>query len=380
VTSRERVLCALRHQEADRVPTGENQVDGRLAEAILGRPTLSTHGWEEQNALWNGKRDEIARDYGATTVALAQTLEWDYVRVPAVYPRADSHRPVMTGPSSWIGEDGIEMTFNPDHGSIIMPARYPEMTTGDLPDPDERFAVDASQLEAVRYVVDQLGKTHFVVGRLPIDGTFPWEDSVGLEEFLARMITDPRFVDRAVDAFVSRSLAWIAAMLDAGVDAVMPTDDYCDNRGPVMGRDLFRRFILPGIRRQVEATHAGGGIFIKHTDGNTWEILDDLVEAGVDAWHGIQPAIGMDLGLLKRRFGQTLCFFGGVDCDTLIRADAEAARHEVRDALRKAAPGGGLVVTCSNVLQPGVKLENYMAVRDEIRVHGTYPIRLREEE
>jgi uroporphyrinogen decarboxylase len=374
MTSRERVLCALRHKEGDRVPTGENQVDGKLAEAILGRPTLATSGWKELNALWDGKRDEIVQDYGATIVALAEALDWDYVRVPAVYPRADHHRPAMTGPSSWIGENGIEMTFNPDHGSIILPARYPEMATGDLPDPDERFVVNESQLEAVRYVVQQLGQTHFVVGRLPLDGTFPWEETVGLEEFLTRMITEPAFVERAVDAYVGRSLAWIDAMFDAGVHAVMSTDDYCDNRGPVMGRDLFLRFVLPGIRRQVEATHARGGVFVKHTDGNTWNILRDLIEAGVDAWHGIQPAIGMDLGALKQRFGRSLCFFGGVDCDTLVRADTEAARQEARQAIRGAAPGGGLVVTCSNVLQPGVKLENYMAVRDEIRLHGTYPI------
>jgi len=376
VTSKERVLSALSHREADRVPTGENQVDGILAEAVLGHPTLYSHGWEELAALWGGRRDEIVRDYGTALVGLAKALEWDYIRVPAVYPRGDYHPPAMTSPSSWITDDGMEMTFNPDHGSIILPVRYPEMTAGDLPDPKEPVTIDPSRLEAVRRVVAELGATHFVVGRLPVDGTFPWEETVGLEEFLARMITDPEFVHRAINAYVNRSLAWIAAMLEAGVDAVMTVDDYCDNRGPTMGRALFRTFILPGIRRQCEATHAQGGIFIKHTDGNTWEILEDLIEAGVDAWHGIQPGIGMDLGLLKRRCGHRLCFFGGVDCDTLIRADVEAVRKEVRDALQQAAPGGGLVLTTSNVLQPGVTLDAYMAMRDEIRKHGAYPIRL----
>ncbi|MCX7037815.1 MAG: hypothetical protein NT005_01560 [Spirochaetes bacterium] len=376
MTSKERVQFALSHREADRVPTGENQVDGRLAESVLGHPTLYTHGWEELAALWSGRRDEVVKDYGTALVGLVKALEWDYVRVPAVYPRGNYHPPAMTGPSSWIAADGIEMTFHPDHGSIILPVRYPQMTTRDLPDPMEPLTIDPSQLEAVRQVVAELGATHFIVGRLPVDGTFPWEETVGLEEFLARMITDPQFVRRAVDAYVNHSLAWIAAMLEAGVDAVMTADDYCDNRGPIMGKNLFRALILPGIRRQCEATHAQGGIFIKHTDGNTWDILEDLVEVGVDAWHGIQPAIGMNLGLLKQRFGRRLCFFGGVDCDTLIRADAEAVRKEVRDALQQAAPGGGLVLTTSNVLQPGVSLDTYMAMREELRARGTYPIRL----
>ena len=42
---RERVLAALSHREADRVPTGENQVDGKLVEEILGRPGLCNAGW-----------------------------------------------------------------------------------------------------------------------------------------------------------------------------------------------------------------------------------------------------------------------------------------------------------------------------------------------
>jgi len=236
-------------------------VDGRLAEAILGHPTLYNRGWEELNALWSGRRDEVVWDYCEAQVGLARALEWDYLRVPAVFPRGDYRPPRMTGRTSWIDEGGLEMHLNPDYGSIILPLRYPEMSVEDLLEPEEPVTIDTSQLEAVRHVVGELGATHFVVGRLPVDGTFPWE----------------------------------------------------------------------------------------HT-------------------------VGMDLRLLKLRYGDKLCFFGGVDCDTLIAADAEGVRQEVRYALRNAAPGGDLVVTSSNVLQPGMKLENYLAMRDELRKHGAYPI------
>ena len=36
---------------------------------------------------------------------------------------------------------------------------------------------------------------------------------------------------------------------------------------------------------------------------------------------------------------------------------------------------GGLVLTTSNVLQPGTRLENYIAMREAIREYGAYPIR-----
>jgi len=372
---KQRVRAALRHEEPDHVPTGENAVDYELVERILGRPTLYNARWREQQALWDGRRDEIARDYGETHVALARALEWDYVRVPVVPRRQEYRRPVMVGPYAWLDEKGRTVEYQPDSGSVSLPAVDPEMTIDDLPDPAAPFAVDESELEAVRHVVRELGRTHFIIGRSPIDGTFPWQQTVGMDEFLMRMITDPFFVQRAIAVYVERSIAYISAMLDAGCDAIMTTDDYSDNRGPIMGAARFRRFIAPGLERQAAAIHARGGYFIKHTDGNVWSILDAFIEAKVDGWHGIQPSIGMDLRQLKERYGEKLCFFGGVNCETLVAGAPEEARAEVRYAIRHAAPGGGLVITSGNVLQPGTKLENYLAARQAVREWGQYPVR-----
>jgi len=370
------VITALQHVEPDRVPTGENAVDYELVERILGHPTLYNARWRERCALWDGRRAEIVADYGSAHVELVRALEWDYVRVPIVPPNREYQRPVMTGPYSWLDESGHEMQYHPDTGNIAVRVDTTDMTIDDLPDPEEPFSVDPSELEAIRHVVDELGDTHFIIGRSAVDGTFPFQQTVGMEDLLVRMITDPEFVRRAIDAYVSRSIAYIEAMLDAGCDAVMTTDDYSDNRGPIMGPERFREFILPGLIRQSEAIHARGGYFIKHTDGNVWSILDALVEAEIDGWHGIQPSIGMDLRLLEERYGDKLCFFGGVNCETLVAGTPEEARAEVRYAIEHAAPGGGLVINTGNVLQPGTKLENYLAARQATRDYGAYPIRV----
>jgi uroporphyrinogen decarboxylase len=141
-----------------------------------------------------------------------------------------------------------------------------------------------------------------------------------------------------------------------------------------MGPKLFERSILPGIVKQAETIHAKGAYFIKHTDGNTWKIMEMLIEAGIDGWHGIQPSIGMDMGRLKENYGDKICFFGGVNCETLIAGSPDDVRMEVRAAIDQAAPGGGLVVTSGNVLQPGVVLENYMAGLKMVKKYGKYPI------
>jgi len=370
MTHKERVLAALSHREPDRVPTGENSIDGKLVSQLLGRETLYNGGWEELNAIWSGRRRDVVNDYCEDLVETAVKLDWDYVRVPTMPRDQEYIFPTVTGPNSWTDENGDTFRFNPDAGNVITKTSFSDLSIDDLPSPDESFEVDSSELEAVRYVVEKLGKTHFIIGKSPIDGTFPWEQTVGMENFLMYMLTDPDFVFHAVDVFTKRSIKYFQTMFEIGVDAVMTTDDYCDNRGPIMGPQLFDTFILPGIRKQSEAVHSCGGYFIKHTDGNVLPILDSLVSAGIDGWHGIQNNIGMDLAYLKQKYGSSICFFGGVDCETLITGTPEQVERAVRYAIDNAAAQGGLVVTCSNVIQPGSQLNNYLTMRKTIKEYG----------
>jgi len=313
------------------------------------------------------------RDACRVHVELPLALEWDYVRVPVVPAAKKYSPPAMTGENSWINEQGYEVRFNPEAGNIITRNEFPEMTVGDLPDPEQEIVIDSSELDAIRHTVRELGNSHFVIARTPVDGSYPWAQTVGMESFLMKMIMDPDFVEKAVAVYVNRSLAYIKAMLAEGVDAIMTTDDYSDNRGPIMGMELFRKFVLPGIEKQCRVIHELGGYFIKHTDGNLWEVLDDLVEIGIDGWHGIQRNIGMEMGKLKQRYGNTLCLFGGVNAETLISGTPQAVREEVRTAIEQAGKGGGLVLTCSNVVPAGASLENYRAMRKAIADYGAYP-------
>ena len=375
MTGKKRMLMALNHREGDRVPTGENQMHGELASEIIGYKTLYATGFEELKALWEGRREDVVNDYVNTLVDMARKLEWDYVRVHMAPPKRKYTLPKMTGPYSWIDEEtGKELSFNPMAGNIMHSEYNRELTVDDLPDPDDdSYAEDDSAFDVLRRVVAELKDTHFIIFRAS-DGTFPW-GAVGMEEFLIRMITDGDFVRKAVRGAVNRSIKVYNTALDLGADAIMTCDDYSDNRGPIMGPEAFRKFISPEVKRQAEAIHRQGGFFIKHTDGNVMEIMGDLIDAGIDGWHGIQLNIGMDFGDLKKKFGSRLCFFGGTNCDTYISGSPNDVRGEVGDSLKKAAAGGGLVFTCSNVVPPGSSLENYLAGRNYLREHGNYPVK-----
>lgn len=370
---KKRMLAALEHREADRVPVGELASDFEMTERVLGHPTYYRSKWKEYVAEWEGRRDEISASYSRDIVDLARALEWDFLVVPLVPARRDKYaKPEFLGEYHWRDASGKIWQYSPDSGGHAMLVEAPPMDISDIVVP-ENFQADESRLEAIAAAVKEMGDTHFVVGRLP-ECTFPWDVTVGLEEFMMRMVTEPEFVAKATEVMVRQGIAWTEAMCDLGVDAIIECTDYCDNFGPMMGPKPFREFILPGLRELARVAHSRGKYFLKHTDGNTWPILDDMIGAGIDGWQGIQPSIGMDLKLLKEKYGEKLCLFGGVNNETLIAGMPAEVVEELKYAIRHAAPGGGYVVASGNTLQVGTKHQNYMAMRSAAREFGSYPI------
>ena len=50
----------------------------------------------------------------------------------------------------------------------------------------------------MRHAARELGDSHFIIARTPFDGTYPREQTVGMEACLMKMIADPEFAEKAV--------------------------------------------------------------------------------------------------------------------------------------------------------------------------------------
>ena len=377
MTPKERVIAAIEHRRPDRVPVGEMAIDFELTEQALGHPTLYRSKWKEYEALWAGQRDEIVASYGRDIVELVRHFDLDYLAIPLAPPRMDHYEaPEFVGEYMWRDASGRTWQYSPESEGHAMCVDPIDMGPEDIPMPPDPAPVDWSRLEHFEYIVKELGDTHFIMGRVTA-GLFPWQETLGsLDGFLLKMYDDPAFVEKAVESQTRQAIAYAQAMIEIGCDAVSPDGDVCDNRGPTMGPALFRQYSLPSVRRLAGAIHARGGFGIMHSDGYTWPILDDLIDPGVDGWQGIQPRIGMDLRLLKEKHGDRLCFFGGVDVDTLVLGSADDVAEQVRYAVRYASQDGGLVIGCGNTVMPGISAENFAAMLGTAREIGTYPIHL----
>ena len=196
-----------------------------------------------------------------------------------------------------------------------------------------------------------------------------------LEDALVDMILNPALIEGLVELSVEYNTALMRRAVAAGAEVIMFGDDYAYKNGPMMSPRQFERFFLPGIKRLVQATHDAGAICVKHTDGNIWSLLDYFVEAGFDAINPLEPSADMDIGEVKRRYGDRFCLIGNVDCGwTLTEAAVEEVVEETKKCIRDAAPGGGFILMSSNSIHSKVKPENYVAMVRTGQLYGRYPI------
>ena len=91
---------------------------------------------------------------------------------------------------------------------------------------------------------------------------------------------------------------------------------------------------LQPLKRFVDLGHQYGKLVVLHTDGAMRLLIPDLIAIGFDGMQSVQPfATGMELGGLKRDFGDAFCFFGCVDTQALIETTPEGARQLTIDVL-----------------------------------------------
>jgi uroporphyrinogen decarboxylase len=195
------------------------------------------------------------------------------------------------------------------------------------------------------------------------------------ETFLIGLLKAPRLIHRFLDAHLKRTLMLTEALLERGVDGMWGGVDWASNRGPVFSPRHFRQFVFPRLEQIAGLCHRFGAPYIKHTDGNVNSLLGDLVAAGVDAFHAIEPRANMDIVQLKRDYGHRLVLIGNVDCSSVLVDGPEGAvRAQTEEIIRAVAPGGGFILSSSNSVHPGVKPEYYLAMLDTARQVGVYPI------
>jgi uroporphyrinogen decarboxylase len=379
MTSRERVLTSLAHEEPDRVPliigtsntTGIKMAAYRRLKAHLGidAPDEYIYDWPE---LGTAALDE------RVLVRLGGDARGLLDRFPAaVYERSRARRPhspfvddwgtgqVEVAPGSWF--PGIHPLK--DAAAIDAIDRHP------WPDMDDPTRIAHVRAEGLR--LRDAGE-YAVIGTpwllFPLERAFAMQ---GMDTFLMRMALTPDFARALLAKIAGLCKALMGHFLrECGdlLDIVKIGDDLGTQDRLLMSPAMYRDILKP--------IHADYIAFIKartrakvffHTDGDVFDLADDLVEIGVDILNPVQTSAGRMANLpeLKRRFGRHLVFCGAIDTHRVLPAGSEEdVRREVRRVMEVMAPGGGYMVASVHTIMDDVPPANIVAMADAVAEFG----------
>lgn len=193
----------------------------------------------------------------------------------------------------------------------------------------------------------------------------------GMTNLLMAYHAEPELVKELARIVVEYNKEFHRLAIEAGVDIIILGDDYAFRSATIMSPQHFREFILPGFKEVVQNVKACGGLCIKHSDGNLWGIMDDLVATGIHGTGPLEPGADMDLAEVKRRY-PNLTVMGNVDVDLLSRGTEEDVRAATLDLIKRVSPGGRHILSSGNSISSSVKPENLKTMVETAREYGTY--------
>jgi len=200
----------------------------------------------------------------------------------------------------------------------------------------------------------------------------------GFEQAFEDMLLQPdliHFIMDKVTTFFTDYFYEILKQCRGEIDLVFTADDIGHQDGLLLSLDMWEEFIKPYHVRINEMIHNMGTRVIYHTDGAVSEAVPGLMDMGIDVLQALQfSAANMDPQDLKEKYGEHLCFEGGMCVQKVLPFGSVAdVREECRKLISILGKNGGYLCGPSHFIQAGTPAENIAAYFDEAM--GYYPFR-----
>lgn len=348
MNSKERVLTVFEHREPDRVPRWCGS---------------SPEFWEKAKTTLGVDDEGLRRRFGD-----------DFRRVFSRY--SGPEYTLLTG-ATWQSPFGIQREGIGFGQPMSHPLQHAK-TTREVLDfnwPDPAW-MDVSHIrEEAKMYTDE----YAILGGEWAPFWHDVIDLVGMEKLYYLFYDEPDIVDllftKVTDFYYAVSEAIFEEAADV-LDIFFIGNDFGSQTGPLLGSDLFSRFIVPHIARLTSLGHRYGLKTMLHCCGGFRELMPDLINGGMDAFHALQPyARGMDPAGLKRDFGSSVVLNGAIDSHSVL-IDGESTDFvaaKTRETLEIMMPGGGYIGGASHdYILEETPVQNVVAMFDAIDEYGRY--------
>lgn len=361
MTSKERLIKAINHQETDRPPVYCSIVPQ------LAKKLSNYWGVPYEEAL-----DSPMSGNRISWRDLMLRLGSDCICIASCAPDDGKTKTLEDG--LIINEWGIGMR---NHGLYDDFTLHPLAHASTIEDINNYPFPDVNAPGRFRYAeetVRKYGKEYGIIGDLECSVFETSWYLVGLEKLFMDMAMEAPYVDALFDKVAYFHTEAGKRMVEMGADIIWCGDDFGSQTGPMISLTMFDRYFAPRIEKMFKAFKAiNPDVKVAwHSCGSILPLIPRFIEIGLDILNPIQPlAKGMDPQWLKDTYGDKLSFFGGICVqDLLPNRTPEEIKAEVKRRYSILGKGGGFLMAPAHNIQSDTPLENIFALFEAVKEIG----------
>ncbi|HEY3398496.1 MAG TPA: uroporphyrinogen decarboxylase family protein [Armatimonadota bacterium] len=365
MTSRERVLCALRNQTPDRCPvdfggTAMSLCEGDFLSALRQELGYALPADRDADGTWVDEAIQRYLDVDLRWVPFGPPLTVLRELDPPAYERERAAREQRAATRD-------RSIKNPAvrHEFPLREQSYAEIRQLQ-PQPQEPPAhLDWTHGVARAYRAADYPTTFWVSG-----GFFEAGCAMrGFDQFPMDLVLNPDIVRHLFDVWLAEKLARVELVVKPLADVVdifCFGDDWGLQTGPFMSPSVFHELIAPYVAEYYAAVHAAApdSFLFHHSCGSVYRLLEDIIAVGVNVLNPTQPAAAeMQPEALKTKAAGRLCFHGGIDLQHLLPfGTPEEVSAEATRIMRVLGAGGGYLCAAAHSLPEDVPVANLIAM------------------
>ena len=188
---------------------------------------------------------------------------------------------------------------------------------------------------------------------------------------LMNMVANPdlvaRLIEKVTDFFLEANDAYLSACAQWH-DIYYFGSDFGTQLSMFISPDMYRRFYKPHMKRIADQAKSFDLKVMFHTCGAVSEIIDDLIDIGIDILDPVQvSAANMKPELLGEKFKGRIAFHGGINNQTTLTfGSPDEVRQEVIQTIEAFGPLAYIVSPDQDMIGD-IPLENIEALFKTVR-------------
>jgi len=197
---------------------------------------------------------------------------------------------------------------------------------------------------------------------------------ISSELLLSFMADDPEWIKEIIDTCSDLVIEAAGMMRKEGFlfDGLWVYNDMGYRNSSLFSPKMYEEIIGPSDRKRNAWAHENGMQTILHSCGRVKGLIPALIEHGFDCLQPLEVKAGMDLGELKRDYGDRIALFGGINVMLMEDPDDSKIENEIREKFKVAMPGGGYLFHSDHSIPLDVSFRKYQFVMDCVKRYGAY--------